>query len=92
MSSALASAGGRRRNGVGARKPNSHVVLPKANQTPGCDDDEGDQEETDDQQVDGGRYRHGRDLLDDAKQQRTDQRETQLVVPPIIGMAIELTA
>ena len=54
-------------------------------------DDEADQQEPDDQQIEGRRDRHARDLL-----QRADSSTapttgpTQLVVPPTIGMAMAL--
>jgi hypothetical protein len=38
------------------------------------DDDEADQQQADNQQIDRGRDGHGCDLLDDAEQQRADQR------------------
>ena len=57
------------------------------------DDDEGDQQQADDQQVDRRGDGDGRDLLQRCRAgSRRSAGPTQLVVPPIIGMAIELTA
>ena len=62
----------------------------------GCGDHEQDQQQTHDQQIDLGMIAEpvadGGDLLDAAEQKRTDQRPIQLVMPPIKGIAMLLTA
>ena len=84
------------RRGAAARSSRRSCALQaflhQADEAVRRDDDEADQQQADDQQVHGRRDRHGGDLLQRAEQDRADQRADPDVVPPIIGMAIELTA
>src|SRR5262249_35603207 len=58
----------------GILSPHAQLFLHKPDDSVRRDDDKGDQQEADDEQVDRGRDRHRRNLLQRAKQDRSDQR------------------
>ena len=66
--------------------------LHQSDQAVRSHDDKSDQQQADDQQVDRRGDRDGGDLLDVPSSSAPTNGPSQVVVPPIIGMAIELTA